>query len=200
MPNRIYFVAMALNALFGAIATSCLPHRSAKDQKAPETNSASKRMPDGKQWTIENLNVNTDGSYCYEDAESNCRRYGHLYTWDSARRGCELLGDGWRLPTEDDWRQLAKHFGGVFDDSNDAGQIAYKALLIGGHSGFNALLGGSRVGNGQYSRLDAHGFYWTISESDSGAWFYNFGRGSLALYRQRDGNKRMAVSVRCVKE
>ena len=110
------------------------------------------------------------------------------------------MGNGWRLPTDDDWRQLAKHFGGVLDDSNDDGQIAYKALLIGGHSGFNALLGGGRVGNGQYSRLDAHGFYWTMSESDSGAWFYNFGRGSLALYRQRDGNKWMAVSVRCVKE
>jgi uncharacterized protein (TIGR02145 family) len=33
-------------------------------------------MPDGKKWTTANLNVDTDGSYCYEDAELNCRRYG----------------------------------------------------------------------------------------------------------------------------
>jgi len=96
---------------------------------------------------------------------------------------------------------MAKHYGGVFDDSDDSGQAAYKALSIGGSSGFNALLGGSRVADGQYSRLEAHGFYWTVSESyPAGAWFYNFGRGSLALYRQSEGEKQRALSVRCVRE
>jgi uncharacterized protein (TIGR02145 family) len=105
------------------------------------------------------------------------------------------------LPTDDDWRQLAKHYGGVGEDSDDNGKDAYKALLIGGRSGFNALLGGGRSGEGKYTRLDAHGFYWTASEGGEGALFYNFGRGSLALYRQSDGaNKEGAFSVRCVRE
>jgi hypothetical protein len=43
----------------------------------------------------------------------------------------------------------------------DGGKAAYKALLIGGGSGFNALLGGGRGEGGQYARLEAHGFYWT---------------------------------------
>jgi len=30
--------------------------------------------------------------------------------------------------------------------------------------------------------------------------FYNFGKGSQALYRQPQGQKQMAVSVRCVRE
>ncbi len=53
----------------------------------------SQRMADGKLWTTQNLNVNTPQSYCYEDAERNCRQYGRLYTWESARRGCQSLGD-----------------------------------------------------------------------------------------------------------
>jgi uncharacterized protein (TIGR02145 family) len=115
---------------------------------------SSKRMADGKQWTTHNLNVNAVPSYCYEDAELNCRQYGRLYTWESARRACQLLGDGWRLPTNDEWRQLAKRYGGVREDSDDTGKAAYKALLIGGSSGFNALLGGDRSDDGQYTRRD----------------------------------------------
>lgn len=87
-------------------------------------------------------------------------------------------------------------------DSDDSGKAAYKALLIGGSSGFNALLGGGRdAGAGQYARLEAHGFYWTASENGpASAWFYNFGQGSQALYRQSGGEKQMALSVRCVRE
>src|SRR5688500_3148957 len=36
----------------------------------------SKRMADGKQWTTQNLSVNVVPSYCYEDADPNCRKYG----------------------------------------------------------------------------------------------------------------------------
>ncbi len=160
-----------------------------------------KRMADGKQWTTHNLNIETVASYCYEDAERNCRQYGRLYTWESARRGCESLGDGWRLPTDDEWRQLAKKYGGVSQDSNEGGKAAYNALLIGGDSGFNALLGGGRGEDGQYARLEAHGFYWTASETGPGsACFYNFSTGGLALHRQTGGEKQRAYSVRCVRE
>jgi uncharacterized protein (TIGR02145 family) len=96
---------------------------------------------------------------------------------------------------------MAKHYGGVSEDSDDRGKAAYKALLMGSSSGFNALLGGGRQVDGQYARLEAHGFYWTASEDDPGtAWLYNFGKGGLALHRQSPGEKQMALSVRCVRE
>jgi uncharacterized protein (TIGR02145 family) len=158
-------------------------------------------MADGKQWTTHNLSVKTVPSYCYEDAEMNCLQYGRLYTWESARRACQSLGEGWRLPTNDEWRQMVKHYGGVREDSIDSGKAAYTALLLGGSSGFNALLGGGRSADGQYARLEAHGFYWTASESDPArAWFYNFGHGGLSLNRHNDGEKQRAFSVRCVRE
>ena len=85
--------------------------------------------------------------------------------------------------------------------SDDGGKAAYKALLIGGGSGFNALLGGGRGEGGQYARLEAHGFYWTASETEPGsACFYNFGKDGLVLHRQGSGEKRRAFSVRCVRE
>jgi uncharacterized protein (TIGR02145 family) len=178
-----------------------LERLSAQDQKASGTAYSSKRMADGKQWTTRNLNVNTEPSYCYEDAELNCRRYGRLYTWESARRACQSLGESWRLPTDDEWRQMAKQYGGVSEDSDDKGKAAYKALLAGSNSAFGALLGGGRSGDGKYERLEAHGFYWTASESDPATgWFYNFGRGGQALHRQSGGEKERAFSVRCVRE
>jgi uncharacterized protein (TIGR02145 family) len=199
-PIRVYVVSIALIIALGFLSTS-LQRLSAQAQKASGTMSSSKRMADGKRWTTHNLDLNSVPSYCYEDAELNCRRYGRLYTWESARRVCQSLGDGWRLPTDDEWRQMAKDYGGVSEDSDDRGKAAYKALLAGGRSGFNALLGGGRSDDGQYARLDAHGFYWTASESDSASgWFYNFGRGGQALHRQSGGEKQRAFSVRCVRE
>lgn len=184
-----------------AFVSPSLDRLSAQDQKASGSMYSAKRMADGKQWTTQNLNVNTVQSYCYDDAEVNCRRYGRLYTWESARRGCQLLGDGWRLPTNHEWREMAKQYGGLREEGEDKGKAAYAALLIGGSSGFNAVLGGGRTDSGEYARLEAHGFYWTASESDpTMAWFYNFGKGALFLNRHRDGEKARAFSVRCVRE
>ena len=182
-----------------AVGTACSAHRSAGDSNAPTF--ASTRMLDGKQWMTENLNVPAAESYCYDDTGTNCSGYGRLYSWSSAQRACESVGSGWRLPTNDEWQRMAKHYGGIRDDSTDGGKAAYASLVIGGSSGFNALLGGGRAPDGQYARLAAHGFYWTASATGLGsAWFYNFGQGSRYLNRHDDGEKARAFSVRCVRD
>ena len=199
--SRISAAAIALSIAFGSVGGAGSTQRSTKTHNVSGTISSSKRMADGKEWTTANLNVNASPSYCYDDAERNCRRYGRLYTWESAQRVCQSFGGGWRLPTDDDWRQMAKRYGGVSDDSADKGRAAFTALLSGGTSGFNAVLGGNRSIDGKYDRLEAHGIYWTISENDpTTAPLYNFGKGSQALYRGPQGQKQMAVSVRCVRE
>jgi uncharacterized protein (TIGR02145 family) len=174
--------------------------RPAARREASPTTYPFKRMADGKQWTTQNLNVNTAQSYCYMDLELNCRRYGRLYTWEAARHGCQSLGDGWRLPSDDEWREMARHYGGLLESSADGAKAAYRALVIGGTSGFNAMLGGSRA-DGRYDRLEAHGFYWTASDNASAsAAFYNFGKGGQSLSRHAQGLKQMAASVRCIRE
>jgi len=178
-----------------ALGIALLNGQSGRGQISP-----SKRMADGKEWTTANLNVIAAASYCYDDAEANCRRYGRLYTWESAQRVCQTLGDRWRLPTDEEWRQLAKRYGGVMGDSADKGKKVFTALMSGGASGFHAVLGGNRS-DGKYARLEAHGFYWTASDNDpSTAPFYNFGKGGHALNRQPQGQKQMAISVRCLRD
>ena len=192
-------VAVVSVTLLGQTPTASLDRRAAQPTSSGTTYS-SKRMADGKQWTTQNLNVNTAQSYCYDDAERNCRQYGRLYTWESARLGCQSLGNGWRLPTDDEWRQMAKHYGGLLEDSPDGAKATYRALMVGGTSGFNAVFGGSRI-SGRYERLEAHGLYWASSDNGSAtASFYNFGKGGQALSRHAQGQKQMAVSVRCIKE
>jgi uncharacterized protein (TIGR02145 family) len=158
----------------------------------------SKQLPDGKRWTLANLNVETPGSYCFNDDPSYCERYGRLYTWEAAQQACRSLGPDWRLPSMDDWKGLARFFGGVSGDGADNGKTAFQELLAGGRSGLEMLLGGGRAADG-YARLEAHGFYWsTTEESATSARLLNFGKGSRAVFDQQGGEKTSAYSVRCV--
>lgn len=160
----------------------------------------SKVMLDGRLWMTENLNIEIFESYCQHDDTLNCSQYGRLYTWVVAKICCDQLGDGWRLPTNEEWQTMAKMYGGIYDDSVNKGKSAYLSLLEGGKAEFNALLGGNREANGSYERLGAHGFYWSATEYDHDqAWFYNFAKGSTLLNRHT-GDKKLAISVRCIKE
>ncbi len=200
MTIRICVVAVVLSVAFGSLGSVGSMSGSANGQSESGTPVSSRRLADGKEWMTANLNVNASPSHCYDDAEPNCRRYGRLYTWASAQRVCQSLGSGWRLPTDDEWRQMAKRYGGVSADSADKGKAAFAALVSGGTSGFNAVMGGNRT-DGKYERVEAHGFYWTASDNDPRtAPFYNFGQNGQALHRQPGGDKQMAISVRCVKD
>jgi uncharacterized protein (TIGR02145 family) len=182
----------AVGLVFGAVGAA----------QSPAGSPPSKRMPDGSQWTTKNLNVTREQSSCYDNAERNCRRYGRLYTWESALEACRALGGGWRLPTNEEWRQLGNRYGGIRQEAADLGKAAYTALISGGSSGFDAVLGGGRTDkSGEYARVEAHGFYWSATESGPDhAWFYNFGKGAQSFGRHEDGEKLRAFSVRCVKD
>jgi uncharacterized protein (TIGR02145 family) len=190
--RTIRVVTAALSLAVGSVGAA----------QSPSLSPPFKRMADGKQWTTENLNVTTERSFCYDDSEQNCRRYGRLYTWESARHACRALNGGWRLPTNEEWRRLANAYGGIRQESADLGKAAYMALITGGRSGFNAVYGGGRTDkSGEYLRLEAHGFYWSATESGPDrAWFYNFGKGAQSFGRHEDGEKLRAFSVRCVKD
>ncbi len=61
-------------------------------------------------WMAENLNFETENSYCYDDFASNCTIMGRLYIWSAAMKACP---EGWHLPNDEEWHQLADVFGGV---------------------------------------------------------------------------------------
>lgn len=55
-------------------------------------------------WMAKNLNYRIkNGSMCFEGVGSNCKKYGHLYTWEAALNACP---SGWRLPSKEDFDKL----------------------------------------------------------------------------------------------
>ena len=85
----------------------------------------------GQWWMAENLNFETDSSFCYNDEESNCTKYGRLYRWAAAvgksesecgyGHTCSLPSgniqgvcpSGWHLPSLTEWDSLIDAVGGV---------------------------------------------------------------------------------------
>ena len=156
----------------------------------------------GKTWLADNLNIEVQNSWCYDDNPANCQQYGRLYTWEAAKEACQRLGEGWRLPTDEEWKALAQSFGGYYDSGTAKGvgdpEKSYQALFKGGSSGFSALLGGYRSSGGNFSSLERSGYYWSATEFDADkAWNYYFGSGELF----RDSYyKSLGPSCRCLKD
>ena len=121
----------------------------------------------GLTWMTKNLNYEVPESWCYDEKDARCDQYGRLYTWKAAKRACRELGNGWRLPTDQEWRELAKRFGGADDDATDGGKAAYEAMIRGGNSSFSARLGGYRVSGGSFRLLGGGGVYWSATEYGS---------------------------------
>ena len=84
---------------------------------------------DEQTWMAENLNFETGNSYCYNNDNSYCEKYGRLYTWaasmDSAGvfsndgKGCGysaecspiypargICPNGWHLPSKEEWEKI----------------------------------------------------------------------------------------------
>lgn len=158
------------------------------------------KMPDHNWWTSSNLNLDIPGSYCYNDSISNCQKYGRLYTWETAQNVCSSLGEGWHLPSTDEWHNLLKHFGGAFEESKSDGKNAFAELLRTEKPTFGMTLAGNKNIDGTYGRIEAHGFYWTSTSFDeNNAGFLNFAKGRKVLFLQADMEKSRAISVRCMK-
>ncbi len=153
----------------------------------------------GKTWLAENLSTEVSGAVNYPDI-ADARNYGRLYTLQAARNLCASLGDGWRLPTDQDWQDLAMVYGGYYDWLNRTSYgNAYASLMAGGSSGFSATLGGFRFPNGVFSNVAEYGCYWTDSvDAGDQMVYYLFHRPYGALYRS-NADRTSALSCRCIK-
>jgi uncharacterized protein (TIGR02145 family) len=176
----------------------------------------------GQTWMAENLNYDTAngvGSWCYDNADSNCVRYGRLYNWNTAKTVCP---NGWYLPTRDEWDHLAKTVGGTqtskttsstgetWNDWLDAGKKlkAKSGWIFYGSGtddyGFSALPGGTRccISTSSFSNAGYIGSWWTATGKSDGS------RYSRIMRRTHDdmdeeyykNGDQVFFSVRCVHE
>ena len=150
-------------------------------------------------WMAENLKVRTEGSWCYEDKESNCQKYGRLYNWDEAKVACPA---GWHLPSKGEFEALFVAVG-----SQDVAGKKLKSISGWGKNGngddtfgFSALPAGDRGSLGYYDVEGYYAYFWSSSEYNSNyAYYMGLGydgdKAGLGSYDKIDG-----FSVRCLKD
>ncbi|SIO45430.1 FISUMP domain-containing protein [Fibrobacter sp. UWB11] len=161
----------------------------------------------GQVWMAQNLNYKKDESYCRANDDSNCDKYGRLYTWSAAQNACPV---GWHLPTKSElqnllgkWRQRIRDGWAYVIKLNLAGNALKSSDgWFNGQNGFDeigfaALPGGIRFSDGSYSADGESAFFWSSSEENDGAYGL-----SLYYYDKVDldvDDKKIGMSVRCLK-
>ena len=154
-------------------------------------------------WMAENLNYKMDGSYCYDDKDSYCERYGRLYLWKSAVKACP---EGWSLPTKSEWDTLIDYVGG--EDiaakklkSTDGSSDWYKKSS--NVYGFSILPNGGRFDMGEeggiaYYSAGYESKMWSSTEEDPGMVFMLQLNSDNELSLSADYSTN-AFAVRCLK-
>ena len=104
----------------------------------------------------------SSGNYwAYNDDMNNVVKYGYLYDWDTANK---IAPVGWHLPTNDEWQTFANSL----SDSRNVTEI-YTKIILGGSSGFNALLSGFRFADNTYNYIGNACFFWSATPYEDSA-------------------------------
>ena len=135
-------------------------------------------------------------------ATDNYDTYGVLYNWPAAMNACP---DGWHLPTDEEWTQLTDFFGGEVvagGKLKETGTAHWYSPNTGAsnETGFTALLGGYRHGNGDFCDIGKLGYWWSATEYNTdGAWYRSMTFSSSNVYRYRY-DEHYGWSVRCLRD
>jgi len=135
----------------------------------------------GELWTLGNLNITVSKSWCYNNKNS-CEGYGNLYTWEAANDACVTLGEGWRLPTMEEWGALASHYGGYevvgFIRTEGNPRNSYDGLI----ADLDLKLGGKKLSNrSKFILLDKEAYFWTSSsyEDKNKAYYFRLYKNTV---------------------
>lgn len=146
----------------------------------------------------ENLNFETDSSFCYANKADSCGKYGRLYTWNAASVACPV---GWHLPTDDEWSMLHIAVGG----GRIAGYMLKSATGWPDFSNgsdefsFSVLPSGFRSEKGSFRSAGERTLIWTSSNRYNSATSMFFGSCCISVSSSTD-SKDVAFPVRCVKD
>lgn len=171
--------------------------------KDPRDGNSYKIVEIGNQiWMAENLNYETDDSWCFVNSRENCRKLGRLYWWETAKEVCP---SGWHLPSKSEFLTLFKSIGG----KNLAGKklkakTGWVDKNVGlDEFGFSALPGGY-MGYENFSATfyneGINANFWSSSEKNSKEAYYMYLGAGYNYAGFDDYSKYTAFSVRCVKD
>lgn len=155
------------------------------------------QVQDPKKWS----SLKT-GAWCYYDGKKESgEKYGKLYNWYAVVDPRGLAPEGWHVSTDADWTKLAEFLGGKIGSAARIKSTSGWNRNGNGinETGFNALPGGTRSINEQYSFAGNYGFWWTSTEYDSFSGWNRFLGFSNTDINRSTGWKQFGSSVRCVK-
>lgn len=195
--NR-FALTIFLTSLWAVALTGCDGNLTDRDGNTYKT------VKIGSQtWMAENLKVRTEDSWCYKDMESNCQKYGRLYSWDAAKVACPA---GWHLPGKGEFEALFFAVGS--EDvagkklKSTSGWDEYEGKSGNGDDafGFSALPAGHRYYNGDYNDEGLNANFWSSTENSSD-FAYDMYLNFLSDKAYLDFNtKDFGFSVRCLKD
>ena len=107
-----------------------------------------------------NLNIATTSSWCYDNNDANCTKYGRLYTMYAARTACP---SGWHLPTSGEWNDLVSAVGPLAGRKLKSKSGWSNSGNGTDNFGFSALPGGTRSYTGSFTGAGDVGAWWTSS-------------------------------------
>ena len=183
-------------------------------------------------WMTENLRSlhYSDGTkikevYTYDDDEQNASIYGRLYTWKAAVNKHNICPEGWRIPTDDDWKQLEKYLGMAKEDIEDTGwrdtdseairlKKEQKDFLWFNYSqrgvnssGLSVLAAGVRSKKGSFFGLGSFADFWSSTSADSEkgkAWnrslTWSWPHPAKAKIYRKPVDKKWGFSLRLIKD
>ena len=176
----------------------------------------------------ENLNYETDGSFCYDES-ANCRKYGRLYSWaaamdsagifSNAGRGCGsgvtcgasgiirgVCPKGWHLPNKTEWQTLRNFVERDQGLSSNTVSTHLKArsgweLDSGTPKGLDTYGFSALPAAPHYFSTDGYStYFWSASENCSYYAYYWYLGYNGENFNDHRGGKHFEFSVRCLRD
>ena len=155
---------------------------------------------------------NTTGAYAWYNNDIGWKdSYGALYNWHAVNNVNGLCPAGWRVPTHDEYTELANLFGGgdlaggplksIRTDPDPHPRWNQPNAGATDISGFGALPGASRDGSGGWSTSPGmFGYFWTSIEFDDATAYYRVLYFMITVVGTSHYTKQIGFSVRCIKD
>ena len=175
-------------------------------------------------WMAQNADQNVPGSFCYENKEENCKKFGRLYTWTAAlklaenfnnqvardsiskRKPMGICPNGWHVPTAIDFDRLETYLKDIDEavsvgtnlKSREGWKESEETMSGENGFGFSALASGFMDSTGAFIGVGEFSGFWSGTESDSMqaiAWKLSYMDSELSMDSVR---KTEAYPIRCI--
>lgn len=169
-------------------------------------------VPDVTNWR----NVDEPAYVWYENDSINKEPFGALYNWHAVGNPKGICPQGWRVASDEDWKELEKLLGMTSDQIEGTGlrgaTEGAKLKEVGtgnwvspneGASdefGLSIIPSGRRDSSGRFYDIGEGSTIWTSSEtSASSAYYRHFANSITTIGRNPEGDKKFGLAVRCIR-